>query len=100
MPTEEEFQQLQTSLAALNERVRQLEERLGRPSSPHVPLFNSGPESAPLPRSANWKPAGLESQIGANWFNRIGIITVLVSVGFFLNYAFENDWVGPAGRVI
>jgi uncharacterized membrane protein len=99
MPTEEEFQQLQTALAALNERVRQLEDRLGRPSSPHVPIFNSGPESAPLPRSANWKPAGLESQIGANWFNRIGIVTVLVSVGFFLNYAFESDWVGPAGRV-
>jgi uncharacterized membrane protein len=100
MPTVEEFRQLQTALAALTERVRQLEERLGNPSSPHVPTFNSGHESAPLPRSANWKPSGLESQIGANWFNRIGIIAVLVSVGFFLNYAFESEWVGPAGRVI
>src|SRR5215831_104860 len=100
MPTEEEFRQLQTALATLTERVRELEERLGKPSSSHVPTFHSGPESARLPRSANWKPVGLESQIGANWFNRIGIITVLVSFGFFLNYAFENDWVGPAARVI
>jgi uncharacterized membrane protein len=100
MPTSEEIRQLQAAVAALTERVRELEERLGKPSSSHVPTFHPGSESAPLPRSANWKPAGLESQIGANWFNRIGIITVLVSVGFFLNYAFENDWVGPAGRVI
>ncbi|HKW19220.1 MAG TPA: DUF2339 domain-containing protein [Terriglobales bacterium] len=50
--------------------------------------------------AAKESPADLESQIGSHWFNRIGIAAVLVGVSFFLEYAFENNWIGPAGRVI
>lgn len=42
----------------------------------------------------------LESRIGGNWFNRIGIIAVALGVGFFLKYAFDNQWIGAWGRVI
>src|SRR6185503_5795550 len=42
----------------------------------------------------------LESRIGGNWFNRIGIIAVALGVGFFLKYAFDNQWIGPWGRVL
>ena len=31
---------------------------------------------------------------------RLGIGAVLVGVAFFLKYAFDNNWVGPAGRVM
>ena len=31
---------------------------------------------------------------------RIGIVAVLLGVAFFLRYAFANDWIGPAGRVM
>jgi uncharacterized membrane protein len=41
----------------------------------------------------------LESRIGGSWFNRIGIIAISIGVAFFLKYAFENEWIGPAGRV-
>lgn len=44
-------------------------------------------------------PADLESRIGSHWLNRIGIAAVLVGVSFFLKYAFENNWIGPAGRI-
>ncbi|HWR34696.1 MAG TPA: DUF2339 domain-containing protein [Clostridia bacterium] len=41
----------------------------------------------------------LESRIGSQWLNRIGIVAVLVGVSYFLKFAFDNEWIGPAGRV-
>jgi len=41
----------------------------------------------------------LESRIGSQWFNRIGILAVLIGVGWFLKLAFDNHWIGPIGRV-
>jgi len=42
---------------------------------------------------------GFEKQIGQYWLNRIGIVAILIGVSYFLKYAFENNWIGPAGRV-
>ena len=41
----------------------------------------------------------LEALIGGRWFNRIGIIALLFAVSYFLKLAFDNNWIGPAGRV-
>jgi uncharacterized membrane protein len=41
----------------------------------------------------------LEGTIGKLWLNRIGIIAILIGVSYFLKYAFDNNWIGPAGRV-
>lgn len=41
----------------------------------------------------------LESVIGSHWLNRIGISAVLIGVSYFLKFAFDNNWIGPAGRV-
>jgi len=41
----------------------------------------------------------LESRIGSQWFNRIGILAVLIGVAWFLKLAFDNHWIGPIGRV-
>lgn len=41
----------------------------------------------------------LEARIGSHWLNRIGIAAVLIGVSYFLKYAFDNGWIGPAGRV-
>jgi uncharacterized membrane protein len=100
MPTVEEFQQLQTAIAALTKRVQSLEDRLAKSGSSSFLTWDSHHESPRLSVPPDWKPNGLETEIGAHWFNRIGIVAVLVSVGFFLNYAFDNEWVGPAGRVL
>ncbi len=42
----------------------------------------------------------VESRLGSQWFNRIGIIALLIGVALFLKFAFDNHWVGPAGRVL
>ncbi|HEV2763815.1 MAG TPA: DUF2339 domain-containing protein, partial [Pyrinomonadaceae bacterium] len=42
----------------------------------------------------------MESLIGGSWLLWAGILAVTFGVAFFLKYAFENDWIGPAGRVL
>jgi uncharacterized membrane protein len=42
----------------------------------------------------------LESRIGSQWFNRIGIVAVLIGMAWFLKLAIDNHWIGPAGRVL
>ena len=42
----------------------------------------------------------LESRIGSHWLNRIGIAALLIGISYFLKFAFDNNWIGPAGRVI
>jgi uncharacterized membrane protein len=125
----QEFDQLQQQLRELTARVYQLERTVSRQTrpiaehqSPPADLFGppplppisetlrpgpAQPQTPPLPRSPEVHPAprrsasaDLESRIGSHWLNRIGIAAVLVGVSFFLNYAFENNWIGPAGRIV
>src|ERR1700676_4850296 len=42
----------------------------------------------------------MEAKIGQYWLNRVGIVAVLIGVSYFLKYAFENNWIGPAGRIV
>jgi uncharacterized membrane protein len=43
--------------------------------------------------------ANLETRIASQWFNRIGITAMLIGVSYFLKLAFDNNWIGPTGRV-
>ena len=54
-----------------------------------------------LPRfSPQAEERSLESRIGSQWFNRIGILAVLVGMSWFLKLAIDNHWIGPLGRVV
>jgi uncharacterized membrane protein len=64
--------------------------------TPH-PLPHSIPTLTKIPKEP--ASADLEALIGGRWFNRIGIIALLFSVSYFLKLAFDNNWIGPAGRV-
>lgn len=37
--------------------------------------------------------------IGENWIVRVGILAVIIGIGLFLKLAFDNDWIGPTGRI-
>lgn len=41
----------------------------------------------------------LESRIGSQWLNRIGIVAMLTGAAYFLKLAFDSNWIGPSGRV-
>src|SRR5262245_56750937 len=60
-------------------------------ASPGAP---SAPESRPAAEVGQW-----EGRLGGTWLSRVGAILFFLGVGFFLKHAFEQDWIGPAGRV-
>jgi uncharacterized membrane protein len=102
------------------ENARALEEHLnaGLANSPVYPQVKEvAPGVAPSPinaeisaapphlfrfsgHAANEGDRSLESRIGSQWFNRIGILAVLIGMAWFLKLAIDNHWIGPLGRVL
>ncbi len=73
-------------------------------SPPEAAAPPPSPRSASAPSFRSYPPVRhdtsvLEGTIGKLWLNRIGIIAILIGVSYFLKYAFDNNWIGPAGRV-
>ena len=58
------------------------------------PQVQYEPPPPPIPPS----PA-LETRIGLNWINIIGVVTLIFGAAFFFKYAVDNNWVGPGARV-
>jgi uncharacterized membrane protein len=50
-------------------------------------------------RAPSRRRGDLEERVGGSWFNRIGMLAIAIGVAFFLKYAFENEWIGPSGRI-
>ena len=44
--------------------------------------------------------SSLENRLGAQVFNRVGIIALLIGATWFLKLAIDNQWIGPVGRVL
>jgi len=42
----------------------------------------------------------MEYAIASNWLLRIGVLILVMGVGFFLKYSFENNLVDPRGRAL
>ena len=63
-----------------------------RPQTPRQRAVLSAPKAA-------HEDTDLEKKIGQYWLNRIGIVAMLIGVSYFLKYAFDNNWVGPGGRI-
>src|SRR6202046_631700 len=49
--------------------------------------------------SAQHDHENFEALVAGRWLNYVGILALLFAVTFFLKYAFDNNWVGPRGRV-
>src|SRR3954463_4452860 len=108
-----EFEDLKARVAALTQRVYTLEKQAGitpsvaavqappSPAQPVPPMQGAPAQQPPRPPVAIKKTLtpDLESKIGSEWLNRIGIAAVLIGVSYFIKLAFDNNWVGPAGRV-
>ncbi|MEJ7708510.1 MAG: DUF2339 domain-containing protein [Pyrinomonadaceae bacterium] len=114
LPTEEQLRLLAKQyddvsrlLLEQGERIRLIEQHLSakapaRPSSaPQIPPASPDVVAAtpPAPQVRKSNSLDLENRIGGSWLNRVGIIAITLGVGFFLKYAFENQWVGARGRI-
>jgi uncharacterized membrane protein len=78
----------QARFEALERRVAELERRL-QPRQWKLP--------ARTPRSVAPK---WEANVGLNWISRIAVVTVVLALAFFFQYAFENRLITESGRVL
>lgn len=87
MPT---INSLQKEIDSLKQRISVIEQR------PYL--------KPPKPHYAKEEPKkdipSFEAEIGLRWFSVIGILALVIGIGFFIKYAFDNNWVGYAVRII
>lgn len=107
---QEEVRHLRELVIAMNYRLAALESRQGitAPPPPKPTPVAPSQEAAPItpaaptpPREvAPRKPKEWELILGGNWLARVGVIALIIGAGFFLKYAFDQNWLGPTARVI
>jgi uncharacterized membrane protein len=120
--SQSDLEAIRRLLADLTARVYQIERNLEltteseieAPAAPCVrpqpPLTTPVSQAAAVPATPSFTPrhvdrvpsdsdSDLESRIGSHWLNRIGIAALLIGISYFLKFAFENNWIGPTGRV-
>src|SRR2546427_4520701 len=118
---QDEIEALKAQVRALTSRIYKLEQVSGlvseaqpqkpaavppRAASMPAPSV-SGPSLSPTSRPPSLRTpaaskagdANLEKKIGQYWLNRIGIVAILVGVSYFIKLAFDNNWIGPGGRI-
>jgi uncharacterized membrane protein len=64
-----------------------------------VPKVETAAAAKPVILPEAHTAGSLEQKIGTSWILIAGIVTSIVGVGFFLKYAYDNDLIGPLGRV-
>lgn len=95
------------TLAELALRVAELERKLAdlthspapvqvlRRQPPPPPIFSAPSVETPAPPRQS-----LESRLGSQIFNLVGIVAIIVGTSWFLKLAIERGWIGPAARVL
>jgi len=76
------------------------------PISPPADESPAGLAQSPISRSTGTRipeaffQESLESKIGGNLLNKIGMAAIILGMAYFLKYAIDNEWIGEAGRVM
>jgi uncharacterized membrane protein len=108
---------LRSRVADLKRRVAQLETQkesqpaaapeAKRATPPPLPAFLQPPPPAPKPsptpkppEKQALPPVNWESILGVKLFAWIGGLALFLGVVFFVKYAFENNWITPAMRIV
>jgi uncharacterized membrane protein len=67
----------------------------GRTPPPLPPLAVTQAE----PKKVAQKGPSAEVAVGQKWLLGIGVLILIIGIGFFLKYAFDQEWIGPAVRI-
>ncbi len=123
---QDRFDAISAALARMTRRQEELERRLAQlerergvgilhsspPSEPVPPLEVPPPlpettaaPPLPPPSGASVPPGPptsgvLETALGLKWVSRIAVVTAVLALAFFFQYAFEKRWITETGRVL
>src|SRR3990167_6550037 len=96
-------------LKATTEQAKQLEQIALKGTSSRPPVarkVSEPPKEIPATSAAPARPVAPsksarndETNLGQKWFLVIGVILTVVGIAYFLKYSFDQNWIGPAGRV-
>lgn len=90
-----EFAPVEAARSSAPSQAGVVEPNLASPSLPKSPASPRLASFEKLKNLAEW-----EALIGGNVLNRVGALALILGVGFFLKYAFDNDLISPATRVV
>jgi uncharacterized membrane protein len=108
-----EMEQLKSELESLRQLVAPTTQHailgiaaaLADAKSRQVPQIGKTPPPLPHPatkpgdRKTSSRESSAEIALGQKWFLGIGVLIVIIGFGFFLKYAFDQQWIGPAVRI-
>lgn len=88
--TEKRLQLLEERLAALERREVDRPNAGGATLPPRRIVFHPPPPKDPI----DWEA------LASVWFNRVGVLALVLGVSFFLKFAFEHRWLNETARVV
>jgi len=110
---EKQLEELIVEVRQLKERVAYLEQKTGFSadigSKPQVgeQFISTAENPSPQRMKIILRPknkfslSGMsEEKLAGTWFNRVGIIAIMLAVAFFLKWSFDNHLIGELGRIV
>jgi uncharacterized membrane protein len=91
--------------------LRGMESRLDLAPNQAIAKENNAAEVGKLPpplppaqikaasKKSGFGVASAELAVGQKWLLGIGVLILIIGIGFFLKYAFDQQWIGPAVRI-
>ncbi len=75
--------------------------RLAPPPAPEASIPGGAATGERPPGNFPIDPASWDWEwlLGGNWLARVGIVALIIGVGFFLKLSFDNNWINETGRV-
>lgn len=92
----QELESLKEEVKKLKEKIEILEKGSSSSRIPYADILTERKK----PLAERYFKEEIELSIGTKWLPRLGMIALVIGIGLFLKYAFDNNWVGPTGRIV
>ena len=89
---------------SLSGRINALETHLGITPAPTAPTMPEqaqpvNVQTAPVQQYAPAEPNKFFLWLKEDWLMKLGVFLFIIGFGWFVSYAFINNWIGPVGRI-
>lgn len=92
-----EFESLYKHACSVQSEVTEQSEIIDEKTKEQIdePVIEAVIENSHIPKNKD-----MEAFVTANLFNKIGAVALIIGMGFFLKYAFDQNWISPIIQVL